>query len=248
MESFWFFMAILMSFVTSLKEISIKSNLKDINSNTLIFLLSWLSIIFWLPFLLYQWIPELSLKFWLVFFISGILFYIWKLFNFKAMQAEDISFIAPLKWLVSIWAIIVWIFILNEYPSLIWWIWITVILLWAYFLNLQKYHTKFLDPFIHIVTNKWSRYYLVSVLAYSFTVILDKIWVLESSIIFWIFMMQLFLFCVSSKNFKKSFIESKIIIQKKYKFILLSFILYAVGIFFANDSYSIYFCMICLSH
>lgn len=229
METFWFLLAILMTFVSSLKEIAIKSNLKNIDSNTLIFILSGLSIIFWFPFIIYEGFPELSLKFWWVFFLSGVLFYIGKLFNFKAMQAEEISYIAPLKWLVSLWVLILWIFILKEIPPITWIIWAILVLFWTYLLNLQKYHTKFFEPIIHLFKNKWAQFYLITVVCYSFTVVFDKIWVLESTPIFWIFMMNIFLFVMSFNKFKKKLPETKNILIEKYKFISLAFWLYALS-------------------
>jgi len=227
MENFWFLLAILMSFINALKEISIKHNLKDIDSNSFIFILSSLSVIFWLPFVFYEGIPELSLKFWWVFFLSWILFYIWKLFNFKAMQAEQISYIAPLKALPTLGSLILWIVFLKELPSTVWIIWVIIVLFWVYILNLQKYHTKFFDPIIYLFKNKWARFYLITVFAYSFTIILDKIWVLESYPIFWIFMMNIFLFIMSFNKGRKKILENKNILIEKYKFIILTFLLYA---------------------
>jgi len=64
MEIFGFIMAISMMFFTSLKMVSMKHNLKDIDSNSLIFLLSGLVIITITPYIITQGIPELSPKFW----------------------------------------------------------------------------------------------------------------------------------------------------------------------------------------
>jgi len=90
MEAFWFFLAVLTSLSHSFKWVLQKAGLKNINSNTLVFVLSGLSVIFWLPFVIYTWIPELTTKLIWVFVLSWVLLYIWKLFSFKALQAEDI--------------------------------------------------------------------------------------------------------------------------------------------------------------
>lgn len=229
MESIWFLLAILSSFVQSLKEISIKNNLKGIDSNALIFILSFLSIIFWFPFIIYNWIPELSLKFWWVFFLSWILFYIWKLFSFKAFQVGDISTISPLKSLITVFSLFLWILIVWDKPSFLWLIWIIVIVVWVYFLNLQKYHTKIYDPIMHLFKNKWSKYFLVSIICYSFTFVFDKVWVLESNPIFWVFMMNFFLFFTSFNNFKKDYFKNKTFLITKYKFLFLTFFFYALS-------------------
>lgn len=222
----WFTLAILSAICQSFKDISIKNNLKDISSNTLIFMLSWLSIIFWFPFVINIWIPELSMKFWTVFFISGTLFYIWKMFNFKAMEIEDISYIAPLKWLMTVWVLILSIFLLDEIPSLLGIIWIILILIWTYFLNITKYNTGILEPILRIFKNKGSRFFLVTIFCYSITVVLDKIWIIESYPIFWIFMMNIFLFTLSLKNFIPNYKKEQKLIKKNIKFILLTSVLY----------------------
>lgn len=229
MITFWFLLALLSSFIQALKEISIKNNLKNLDWNTLIFILSGLSLILWFPFVLYNWIPDLSSKFFIVFFLSWFLFYIWKLFNFKALQIEDISYISPLKSLISIFVLFLWIIILNEIPNIFWLIGLLLVLIWLYLLNIQKYHKKFIEPIVHIFKNKGSQFFLVTIFCYGFTNIFDKIWVLETNPIFWIFVMNLFLFFVSLKNFLKDFSKNKEFITKRYKSILITFLFYSTS-------------------
>ena len=228
MELIWFFLAILTAFSHSLKGIFQKTNLKDINSNTLVFILSGLSIIFWFPFVLYNWIPEITLKLILVFIFSWILFYIWKIFSFKALQEEDISYISPLNWLITIGVLFLWFILLKETPSFFWILWVLIILFGVYFLNLEKYHTKFFDPIKHIFTNKWSQFFLITVVCYSFTNIFDKIWVLESYPIFWLFMMNVFLFFTSLYWFLKTYKKDLTYIKKSYLVLLWTFVFYAL--------------------
>jgi len=228
MEIFWFLLALLSTLSHSLKWFFQKLNLKDINSNTLIFVLSWWSLIFWLPFVVNLWIPEISLKLFLVFIVGSVLFYIWKLFHFKAMQVEDISYIAPLMWLVTLWVVFLWMLILKEIPSLIWLIWIIIILISVYILNIQKYHTNFLEPIKHLFTNKWSRLFLITIFCYSFTNILDKIWVQESYPIFWIFLMNLSLFIISSFWLKKTYKKDILFIKDKYKLLIVTLFFYCL--------------------
>ncbi|USN59000.1 MAG: hypothetical protein H6767_02730 [Candidatus Peribacteria bacterium] len=47
------------------------------------------------------------------------MFYIGKLFSFKAFQVGDISYIAPLKGMIGVGVIILGAIILHEYPSLL---------------------------------------------------------------------------------------------------------------------------------
>ena len=228
MEFIWFLLAILTAFSHAFKWIFQKINLKDMNSNTLIFLLSAWSIVFWFPFICYLGLPEITIKLILVFIFSGILFYIWKFFSFKALQEEDISYISPLHWLITIGVLFLWFILLKETPSFFWILWVLIILFWVYFLNLQKYHTKFFEPIKHIFTNKWSQFFLITVVCYSFTNIFDKIGVLESYPIFWLFMMNVFLFFTSFYWFTKTYKKDIWYIKNKYLLLLGTFVFYAL--------------------
>ena len=229
MEILGFLLAITSALSHSIKWMFQKVNLKDINSNTLIFVLSWLSTLFWIPFIVHMWIPEISLKVVLVFVLWSALFYIWELFHFQALQIEDISYISPLMWLVTVWVVCLWAVILNEIPSIYWIIGIGLILMWVYFLNLQKYHTKFFEPIKHLYTNKWSQLFLITVICYSFTNILDKIWVAESYPIFWIFLMNLSLFIISSFKLNKTFKKDISFFRTHWVLIWITFFFYVLG-------------------
>lgn len=229
MEILGFLLAITSALSHAIKWMFQKVNLKDINSNALIFVLSWLSTLFWIPFIIKMWIPEISLKLLIVFILWSVLFYIWKLFHFKALQIEDISYISPLTWLVTVWVLILGIIILDEIPSIYWAIWVGFILIWVYFLNLQKYHTKFFEPIKHLYTNKWSQLFLISIICYSFTNILDKIWVAESYPIFWIFLMNLSLFVISSFKLNKTFKKDITFFRTHWGLVWITFFFYVLG-------------------
>lgn len=222
----WFLLAIIVAILQWVKETSLKSNLKNINSNILIFLLAFFSVLFWLPFIVYFWIPDLSIKFWWVFLLSGFTLYVWKLLNFRAMQAEEISYIAPFRWLIMICVVIFSFILLWEYPSVLGWLGIFLILLWIYLLNITKYHTKFLDPILHITKNKSFLFILFSSIFYWLTTVLDKIGLSEAYPIFWIFIVNLYLVLISSKNFISTFSSNKKSILNSYNVIVITFILY----------------------
>lgn len=224
----WFTLAIFSAIFQSLKQVYAKKNLKNISSDMLVFLLSLFWLIFWLPFVIYFWFPELSLKFILIFLFSGSLFYIWKIFNYKALEVADISYLSPLKSLLTIWVLIISAIFLKEYPSFLWYLWIFFILIGVYLLNTAKYHTKFLDPFINIAKNKWARLYFVMILCYSITTILDRVWVAETYPIFWIFSMNFFIFLFSLRGFLKVKKKELSIVRKNFLPIFITFIFYAL--------------------
>lgn len=208
---------VLLSFVNSFKEISIKYSLKTIDTQLLIWIMSFFSSLLMLPFVISEWIPNLTPKYFAAFWIWWILYFIWKYFYFKALEIWDISFIAPLKWFVILNVILTSWLLLWEVPSSIWFIWMILIVLWIYVLSIQKWHISFLDPIKHLITNKWSRLYLITSVAYWFTVTIDKIGVLETSPFFWAFSMTSFLFFVTLPKIIKDFWKTKKIIIKNYK-------------------------------
>ncbi|QFR39376.1 DMT family transporter [Candidatus Gracilibacteria bacterium 28_42_T64] len=229
METIGFLLAILTAFSHSAKGIFQKTNLKNINSNTLVFILSGLSILFWFPFVLYIGIPEITGKLILVFIFSGILFYAGKLFSFKALQSEDISYISPLNGLITVGVLLLGFILLKETPNLFGILGVFIILFGVYFLNFQKYHTNFFEPIKHIFTNKGSQFFLITVVCYSFTNIFDKIGVLETYPIFWLFIMNIFLFFTSLFGFLKTYKKDIQYIKNSYLVLIGTFVFYAIG-------------------
>mgnify|MGYP003998905723 CR=1 FL=1 len=208
---------IVLSFVNALKEIFIKHSLKTVDSKLLIGIVSLFSSILMLPFIIREWLPDFSLKFFLAFLFWGILYFIWKYFYFQSLKYWEISFISPLKWLVVVNVIFTSWLLLWEVPSIIWTFWIFFVVFWIYLLSIQKWHVKFLDPLKHLLTDKWSRFYLITAVAYWFTVTIDKIWVLETSPFFWWFCMNMFLFFVTLPHLIKNKKKSKELIIWSYK-------------------------------
>lgn len=207
---------VLLSFTNAMKEILVKHTLKWVDSTLLIGLISFFISLILLPFVIIEWIPQLSVTFWIAFFIWGLLYFIWKYFFFKSLQQWDISFIAPLKWLVTINVVLSSWLLLWELPNLIGLSGILLIVWWVYLLAIQKHHVWFFDPIRHIFTHRGSRLYLITSLCYGFTVTIDKIGVLETSPIFWVFAMNIFLTGASALHICKNVKASKEIISKNY--------------------------------
>ena len=204
---------VLLSFTNAIKYIMVKHTLKWVNSTLLVGIISMFTTIILLPFVVAEGIPELSSKFFYVFVAGWTLYSIWKIFFFKSIQQWDISFIAPLKWLVTINVVFTSWLLLGEVPSMVWMLWILLIVSWVYLLAIQKNQIGWFAPIKHIYTDRWSRLYLVTALCYGFTVTIDKIWVLETSPIFWVFAMNLFLTVASSTQVIKRRWELKNIIS-----------------------------------
>lgn len=208
---------IFLSFINSIKEIFTKHSLKTVDTKLLIWIVSLFSSFLMLPFVINEWLPNFTQTFFLAFIFGWILYFIWKFYYFKALKYWEISYIAPLKWLVTVNVIFTSWLLLWEIPRITWILWLFFVILWVYTLSIQKGHIKFLDPIKHLFTNKWSRFYLITALVYGFTVTIDKIWVLETSPFFWWFSMNMFLFFVTLPNIIKNKKKSKKLITDNYK-------------------------------
>ncbi len=187
-------LGVLLLLSNGVKEIVLKKLLNGMDASFLMWILSFCTSILVLPFVIQEWFPELSPKFFWAFFSWGILYLVWKYFYFRALKYWEISYISPLKWIISIGVVFTGWLLLWELPSLLWGIWISIIVIGIYFLSLQKSHIKVLDPVIHLFTDKGSRLFLITVVAYSFSTSIDKVWVLETSPFFWALCMNLFIF------------------------------------------------------
>lgn len=183
--------------MNSIKEIAIKKWLKNIDSNTLAGLVWLFTSIILIPFIINEWIPSFWDSFFIAFIFWSIMYFWGKYLNFTALSIWDISYISPLKALVTINVVFTSFIILWEKPNIYWFLWIIIIAIWSYILSIKKEHTNLLDPIKHLFLNKWSRIYLLVTILYGFTVTIDKIWVNSSSPIFWTFCMNFMVFLFS---------------------------------------------------
>ncbi len=223
-------LGLLLLFSNWVKEILVKKSLKWFDPSFLMWVFSLCTSLIVLPFVIEEGLPKLSLKFILAFVFGGLLYLLWKYCYFRALKEGELSYISPLKWLVTVWVVFTSWLLLWEVPSLLWIIWISVIVIGIYVLAIQKGHVKALEPIKYLFTDKWSRLYLVTVLAYSFTVSIDKIWVLETSPLFWTLCMNIFIFVSvlpsMLKNVKKWYKA-----VKKYKTVFITWIILNSGVY-----------------
>lgn len=218
-------------FLNSFKDIAIKHSLKKIDTWVLAGLNALFIVIFSLPFLYFEWIPsEFSPNFIWVLLFWWVFYYFWKYFNFTALSLGDISLISPMKWLVTISVVLTSFLLLWESVSFLWWCWIFLVIIWTYLLAIEKTHTNIFSPVKALWTNKWSRMYLICIFFYWFTVTLDRMWVLWSSIWFWSVCMNLFvlIFCIPDlyKNRKNIFHKLKEVYFSFFAILVLHFIVY----------------------
>jgi len=189
------FFSLGMAFLYSMKIISSKLVLKSesISVNILIFFISLFVVMFLLPFISIESISEVSSKFWFIFAISSLFYYLGKFFNLKAIEYGEISSVVLLH---SITPIVIGIFsfiILKELPTWGGFIGAVIIMFAIYFLKLEKTHTHFLDPIRSLVKDKATIYIIISVFAFAVTTNLDKVGSQLASAYEWVFLSNIFL-------------------------------------------------------
>lgn len=207
----WFILAILAAFFRSMMDVFSKKGLKNIDVYVLSWSMRFFTLVFMLPFLFFMEIPSLGNQFWPALFIGGSLNVITTILYLKAIKYSDLSITIPMVAISPLFLLMTSPLILGEFPNFFGFIGIVLIVLGSYTLNIKKYHKGFLAPFKALLKEKGPRLMLIVAFIFSITANFDKIGVLNSSPIFWVIAVNIFLSLVlfpimlykSQKNLKQ---------------------------------------------
>ncbi|MBZ8180757.1 EamA family transporter [Oscillatoria salina] len=181
----WFLFASLTAIFESLKDVTSKYGLKNINE----YIVSWALMFFTLPLLLpllfFIQIPELGSKFELALLIGGSLNIVAIIFFIKAIKISDLSIAIPLIAFTPLFLLITSPLIIGEYPTWIDAIGIFLIVIGSYILNLKEKEKGYLVPLKALVTEKGSKLMLLVAFIWSITSAVDKLGIENSSPTFW---------------------------------------------------------------
>ena len=180
-----------LTLINALKDIAIKKWLQWVSVWAMTWVTSFILVLLSIPFVIIEGIPShVDANF--IWIVLGwwVFFYFGKYFSFTALSLWDISLISPLKWLVSVSAIFSSMFFLGEWVSIGGGIGITLIVLGTYLLALEKTHTHVFAPIKALFLNPGSRFYLITIILYGFTVTFDRMGVQGSSIWIWTLLMN----------------------------------------------------------
>lgn len=192
-------------------------------------------IIVTLPFLIHEGVPshiEYSSFIWIV-LGGGLFYYFGKYFNFQSLSLGDISLISPMKWLVTIATVFSSMLLLGEFVNLWGFLGIMLTIGGTYFLAVEKWHTRFIEPIRALFTNPGSRMFLIAVCFYGFTVTFDRMGIHASSIWFWSFLMNMIVFMMSIRDLYKYRKTLQKNLKIEYKALLLVIILH-IWIYFSQ--------------
>lgn len=188
----WILFSLLTAFSRSVFEVFWKNNLKKHDEYIMWLWTRIYSTILILPFLLYEWIPEIKSGFWLALIISWIINSITTTLAFKAYKSSDLSLVSPISTLTPFFLVFTSPFIIWEMPDNTGLIWVFIILLWSYLLKIKHIKDWLFAPIKAIFKEEWVRYMLIVAFLWSISSIYDKVWIQSSSIFFWMTSINIF--------------------------------------------------------
>ncbi|MGB9936455.1 MAG: EamA family transporter [Methanobacterium sp.] len=182
---FSYIYALLSALFESLKDVSSKMGLKDMDE----YLVTWAFGFFALPFLalpfLFISIPSLGSQYWIALLIDGAFNVIATILQLKAIKSSDLSITVPLLAFTPLFLLIMSPLILGQFPTLLGIFGVILIVIGSYVLNIQRRNAGYLAPFKAMLEHRGPRLMLYAAFLLSITSSVDKIGVLNSSPIFW---------------------------------------------------------------
>lgn len=215
----WFVSSLVSALTYSFRSVLEKKLLGNLDKYILAFGLRFFALPFFVIVLLMnpqQIIPfsELPLKFWLAtIYVSVISTPIEMIFFYKALQLEEVSYIAPLISLAPVFTVFINIFVFKEYPTFFGLIGVMFIISAIYLLNVNQKKEGFWQPFKYLLKNRAAKYALIMMLFYSIGIIIDKIAITGSDVYYYAFwnylLVSISLFVIMNIRAKKKIVQIK---------------------------------------
>nr|CRH07093.1 conserved membrane protein of unknown function [Candidatus Magnetococcus massalia] len=146
-----------------------------------------------LPLLPFMQRPAIGSDFWWALLGSGSINVAAMILYLKALQAADLSLTTPMLTTTPLFLLVTSPIIVGETPSAMGLIGVVLIFLGAYLLNISQRHLGFWAPFKALWDHKGPRYMLLVAFMFSISSNLDKVGILNSSPLFWLFCLFAFI-------------------------------------------------------
>jgi len=183
----WILLVLLTAFFTSLQNVFSKKIIDRVDP----YVVAWAWFFFSLPLLaiglLVTGIPPLGPLFWKTLVVASVLLIFASIFYFRAIKYSDLSIAVPMLAFTPLFLLITSPFILNEFPSFMGIFGVILIVTGSYILHLKERHKGFWEPFKSLVKERGSRYMLMVAVIFSISANLDKVGVVHSSPLMWLF-------------------------------------------------------------
>jgi len=206
----WFIFAFLTALFESLKDVSSKATLKNVDEYVVSWSLRFFALPFLLPFLLFIKIPRIGDMFWVALILGGGLNVVTTILYMKAIKHSDLSITVPMVAFTPLFLLITSPLILGEFPSIPGMLGIVLIVAGSYILNIKETHKGYMEPFKALIKEKGPKLMLGVAFIWSITSNIDKVGVQNSSPIFWAIAVNLFIAMILlpimmyySDNYKK---------------------------------------------
>ncbi|MGC9517668.1 MAG: EamA family transporter [Methanomicrobiales archaeon] len=189
----WFIFAGLTALFESLTDVVSKKNLKFVDEYKVSFYIRFIAFLFLIPVIILIGIPKIGPDFWLALLIGGSLNVVTTVLYMKALKYSDLSISVPMLTFTPLFLLITSPLILGEFPSFLGLIGILMIIVGSYILNIRQWKEGYLAPFKALLKEKGPKLMLMVAFIWSITSNFDKIGLLNSSPIFWIVAINLFI-------------------------------------------------------
>ena len=183
----WLTLGILTAFFEAVKDVFGKHNLQKSDEYVVAWSLSFFSVIFLLPWVLYTGIPALNSQFWLALLTGGSINAVTAILYMKAIKLSDLSLTLPLVALTPLFMLVTSPLIVGEYPNFFDYIGILLIVAGSYLLNIKEKSKGYLAPFKALLDEPGPKLMLIVAFLWSIASNCDKIGVTNSYPIFWVF-------------------------------------------------------------
>ncbi len=181
----WFFFSILTAFFESLKDVTSKKVLKEIDEYFVSWSLRFFSSIFLIPVLFFIEIPELGKSFFIALLSAGIIDSLTTVLYMKAIKYSDLSLSVPMLAFTPLFLLVSSPIMIGEFPNLSGLFGIAFIVAGSYVLNIQEKEKGYLGPIKVLLKEKGPKLMLIVAFIWGITSNIDKIGIRNSSPIFW---------------------------------------------------------------
>ncbi len=188
-----FLFAFLTAFFDSMKEVFSKKGLRHIDEYTVAWSLRFFATLFSIPLLFFIDIPSIGERFWEALILGGGLNVITTILYMKAYKHSDISITSPIAMFTPLFLLVTSPIMLGEFPTVIGLAGVLLIVAGSYVLNFKESQNGIFHPFKVLFRERGPRLMLAVAFIWSITSNFDKIGVKNSSPIFWVFAVNLFL-------------------------------------------------------
>ena len=187
----WFILSLLSSFFDSLKYVTGKKVTKEIDPIVIGFSQWFFGTLIFLPFFLNNLSVKTDTGFWPVLIINAFLNALAIILFWRGVKLSDLSLAIPLITFIPIFVLIISSFLTHEIPSFFGIIGVMIIVMGAYLLNLDKKIRNVWQPFYAIIHKPGSKFILIVTILWSFSTVLDKIAILKSNPVIYLFYLNL---------------------------------------------------------